>query len=121
MATLEAFLKRLPRDEALNLRAGTLLRLLEEDRAEAPREILTTDQATELYGYSKPTWAKWAAEGKIWADVNGQKLEAWHDGEGGPWRLPRRAIDAHIARQRDNATRTRGRRRGPRNPKAALR
>ena len=66
------------------------------------KRILTTGEASRMFGYSSSQWAKWAPE----------ISEAYQDAEGGPWRLPYAACEAHVAKRETDAKRKGRNRRG---------
>lgn len=63
------------------------LRSALESKAGGP-QIVTAKQAAEHVGRTPEFWRRAAEAGKI--------AGAWQDSEGGPWRLPRDACEAHI-------------------------
>ncbi|HEX7089639.1 MAG TPA: helix-turn-helix domain-containing protein [Longimicrobiales bacterium] len=79
----------LPDDAVLtvSVRKKDLLAALEA-RAGGPR-VFSTAQAAEFLGYTVQRWRRWAQAGVI--------AGAWQD-EGGRWRLPRAACEAHLER-----------------------
>ena len=86
----------LPDDAVLtvSVRKADLLAALEA-RAGGPR-VFSTSQAAEFLGYTVQRWRRWAAAGVIEG--------AWQD-EGGRWRLPRAACEAHLERlQREGSS-----------------
>ena len=106
------FLKRLHPDDVLKVR--TVLKLLEDA---APKAILSTVEAAALFGYSDKSWLQWCQEGEVWGlDASGKRWEAWQDAEGAPWRLPRVACEARIARLHTEGSRRKEGLRGPRVP-----
>lgn len=114
MGLFMKWLERMPHDEVLQHRAGTLLKLVREEVTERPKHVLSTREAAEEFGYSHTYWKKWAGEGKIWTDTSdGERVAAWQDDDGAPWRLPYIACVAHLDRLRTRASKTGGKRRGP--------
>lgn len=75
--------------------------------ASQQKRILTTYEASRIFGYSASQWQKWAAAGDL--------PDAYQDVEGGHWRLPYEACDAHVRRRIDRGLR----RGGPRGPWSA--
>ncbi|NIR76747.1 MAG: hypothetical protein GWN53_17095 [Gammaproteobacteria bacterium] len=92
----------LPPGSSVTVPAAWLAERLAE---EAEPEVLTTEQASEMWpAYSAETWRGWAADGLIGG--------AWQDAEGGPWRLPLASCRSVVAdKQR------RGQRRGEKGPR----
>jgi len=87
-----AALAALPDDAqvTLTLRKRDLLHALQA-RDVGP-DVLTTKQAAKRYGYEADTWRRWAEGGSI----DG----AYQHAAGAPWRLPRAACEAQLARVR---------------------
>lgn len=70
---------------------GELRELLSREEDE---RVLTTGEASEVFGYSQSQWTTWAADGEI--------DEAYRDdGDSGYWRLPALGCREHLARLRD--------------------
>lgn len=115
MSTLYELVSKVPHDDVLNLgfRGSVWRQLLDEVRAERSKHVLSTREAAEEFGYSHTYWKKWAAEGKIWTDADGERIVAWQDEAGAPWRLPYIACIAHLDRLRQRASKTGSKRRGP--------
>ena len=91
MNGVAAALAHLPNDTRVSITVGAGDITMGQIRAAAsqsrPDRLLTTTEASEAFGYSSDTWRKWASAGEIEG--------ASQDAEGGPWRLPYGACEAH--------------------------
>lgn len=70
----------------ISVRVADLQRALEA-KAGGP-QVMTAEQAAEHAGRTPEYWRRQAKAGRI--------PGAWQDAEGGPWRLPRPACEAHL-------------------------
>lgn len=75
----------LPPDTPLSVTVGTGSMTAEDLRrafvATQKKRLLTTAEASDLFGYSQSQWAKWAAAGEIqgaYQDADGTVLESRH-------------------------------------------